>query len=62
MDLKYFVVKKEVKKQRVLIEHINTNLMIINLLTKKLSPKTFSNHVERLGIMNIIADEYVLML
>jgi hypothetical protein len=46
MELKYFVIKKEVHKQRVLIEHISTNLMIIDPLTKGLSPKIFSNHVK----------------
>ena len=37
MELKYFVVKEEVQKHRVLIEHISTNLMIVDPLTKGLS-------------------------
>ena len=36
MKLKYFVIKKEVHKQKVSIEHINTNLMIAYPLTKGL--------------------------
>ena len=52
MELKYFVVKEEVQKQRVSIEHISTNLMIYDPLTKGLSPKTFTDHVERMGLMS----------
>ena len=46
VKLKYFVVKEEVQKQRMSIEHISTNLMITYPLTKGLSPKTFIEHVE----------------
>jgi hypothetical protein len=46
MELKYFVIKKEVYKQKMLIEHISTNLMIIDPLKKGFSPKIFSNHVK----------------
>ena len=52
MELKYFVVKEEVQKQRVSIEHINNNLMIDDHLTKRLLPKTFTGHVERMGFMS----------
>ncbi|KAL0544329.1 hypothetical protein IC582_019442 [Cucumis melo] len=50
MELKYFAVKEEVQKQRVSIEHISTKLMIADLLTKGLLPKTFNDHIERMGI------------
>ncbi|KAL3641393.1 hypothetical protein CASFOL_016361 [Castilleja foliolosa] len=53
MELKYLAVKEEVQKQKVSIEHISTNLMIADPLTKGLSPKTFIGHVERMGIMNV---------
>jgi len=49
MKLKYLVVK-EVQKQRVSIEHISTNLMVADPLTKGLPPKTFNEHVERMGV------------
>ena len=52
MELKYFAIKEEVKKQRVSIEHIYTNLMIVDPLTKGLPPKTFTSHVERMGLMS----------
>jgi len=38
MKLKYFVVEEEVQKHRVSIEHISTNLMIADPLTKGLPP------------------------
>ena len=50
MELKYFVVKEEVQKQRVSIEHIRTDLMIADPLTKGLQPKTFKEHVHRMGL------------
>jgi len=51
MELKYFAVKEEVQKHRVLIEHVSTELMIVNPLTKGLSPKVFTGHVKNMGIM-----------
>ena len=42
MKLKYFVVKEEVQKHRVSIEHISTNVMIVDPLTKGLLPKVFT--------------------
>jgi hypothetical protein len=47
---KYFVVKEEVQKQRVSIEHITTTLMIADPLTKGLPPKTFKEHVNKMGL------------
>ena len=52
IELKYFVVKEEVHKHRVSIEHISTDLMTTNPLTKGLSSKTFIGHVENMGIMS----------
>ena len=50
MELKFFFVNEEVQKQKVSIEHITTNLMIADLLTKGLSPKAFKEHVQRMGL------------
>ena len=55
MKLKYFVVK-EVHKQRVSIEYINTSLMIVDPLNKGLPPKTFIEHVESMSI--IVIDDH----
>ena len=52
MELKYFAIKEKDQKQRVSIEHINTNLMIVNPLTKGLPPTIFTGHVERMGFMS----------
>ena len=51
MEFKFFVVKEEVHKQIVSIKHISINLMIVDPLTKGLPPKTFTGHVERMGLM-----------
>ena len=51
MELKYLSVKEEVQKQTVSIQHISTNYMIVDPLTKGLAPKVFNEHVERMGIM-----------
>ena len=50
MELKYFAVKEKVQKQRVSIEHVRTDLMIVYPLTKGLQPKTFKEHVHRMGL------------
>lgn len=52
MDLKYLSVKEEMQNKRVSIEHIGTDLMIADLLTKGLPPKTFIGHVERMGVID----------
>lgn len=50
VKLKYFVVKEEVHKQRVFIEHITIALIIADPLTKGLPPKTFKKHINRMGL------------
>ena len=35
MKLKYFVIKEEVQKRRVSIEHISTDLMIVDPFDKR---------------------------
>ena len=55
MELKYFTVNEKVQKQRGCIEHIRTDLMIANPLTKGLQPKTFKKHVHKMGF-GCIAD------
>ncbi|GKB84998.1 retrovirus-related pol polyprotein from transposon TNT 1-94 [Tanacetum coccineum] len=38
MDIMFFIMKDEIRKQRVYLEHISTDLMIANPLTKGLPP------------------------
>ena len=52
MELKYFVIMEEVQKHKVSIEHIITDLMTVDFLTKGLSPKIFTGHVKNMGIMS----------
>ena len=50
MELKYFVVKEEIQKQRVSIQHICTELIIADPLMKGIQPKLFKEHVLRMGL------------
>ncbi|KAL3618884.1 hypothetical protein CASFOL_037112 [Castilleja foliolosa] len=50
MELKYLVVKDEVREQRLSIEYIITQLMVAGALTKALPPKTFMEHVNRMSL------------
>ena len=53
MKLKYFFVKEEVQKQKMSIENININLMIVDHLKKGLLPRTFIEHIENIDIIVI---------
>lgn len=53
MKLKYFVAKEEIQKQKMSIEYISTNLMILDPLTKGLLSKTFIECVESIKIIVI---------
>lgn len=52
MKLKYFAVKKVIHKHKVSMEHISTNLMIVDPLTKGLQSKVFGGHVENVSIIS----------
>lgn len=45
IDINYLTVRKHIKTNKVFIAHINTKLMITNLLTNGMSSKMFKNHV-----------------
>jgi hypothetical protein len=51
MEVKYLVVRERVQKQQVSIENISTTLMIADPLTKGLPPKTYKEHVIRMGLL-----------
>ena len=53
IDIKYLVIREHVKKLKVVIERISTELMIADPLTKGMPPKYFKDHVVqmRLGSM-----------
>ena len=50
MKLKYLVVKDEVREQCISIEHIGTQHMIADPLTKVLPPKAFLEHMNSMGL------------
>ena len=52
IELKYMVVRERVEKQKVSIESISTTLMVADPMTKGLPPKTFKEHVVRMGLLS----------
>ena len=53
IDIKFLVVKQRVQSLQVSIEHINTNSMIADPLTKGLPPKVYYEHVTHMGVVHI---------
>ena len=51
IDIKFLVVKERVQSHLVSIEHIGTNSMIVDPLTKGLPPKVFHEHTARMGVL-----------
>ncbi|RDX73356.1 Copia protein, partial [Mucuna pruriens] len=45
INIKYLVIKEHVKEKKVVIEHVNTKLMIVDPLTKGMPPKNFKDCV-----------------
>jgi len=53
IDIKFLVVKERVQSGKLSIEHIGTNFMIADPLTKGLPPKVFHEHTARMGVTSI---------
>nr|CAN80758.1 hypothetical protein VITISV_019822 [Vitis vinifera] len=53
IDIKFLVVKERVQSLQVLIEHISTNSMIADPLTKGLPPKVYHEHVTHMAVVHI---------
>ncbi|MCH88462.1 hypothetical protein A2U01_0009351, partial [Trifolium medium] len=53
IDIKFLVVKERVQSGQISIEHLGTNSMIANPLTKGLPPKVFHEHVAHMGVIQI---------
>ncbi|GMP71916.1 hypothetical protein CsSME_00030151 [Camellia sinensis var. sinensis] len=51
IDIKFLVVKERVQSGQISIEHIGTNSMIADPLTKKLPPKVFHEHTTHMGVV-----------
>ncbi|XP_050895978.1 secreted RxLR effector protein 161-like [Lathyrus oleraceus] len=50
IDIKYLAIRERVKDKIVVINHISTNLMIIDPLIKGMPPIKFKDHVENMGL------------
>ena len=48
IDIKYLAIREKVKDKKVIIEHISTELMIVDPLTIGIPPFKFKDHVERM--------------
>ena len=53
IDIKFLVVKERVHSGLISIEHIGTNSMIANPLTKGLPPKVFHEHTTHMGVVSL---------
>jgi len=51
IDIKYYVVKEKVQDQTIEIEHIESEQMLADLLTKGLPSKVFREHLAGMGLM-----------
>ena len=52
IDIKYLRVRENIKRHEVFIEHISTELMIADPMTKGLPVKLFKSHVEHMGLID----------
>ena len=50
INIKYLAIREHVKEKKVVIEHISTELMIANLLTKGMLVRNFSENVTNMGL------------
>ena len=50
IDIKYYVVKGKVWDHIISLEHISTEKMLVDLLTKGLPPNVFREHLAGMGL------------
>ena len=50
IDIKYLAIRERVKEKKVVIEHVSTELMLADPLTKGMPPRSYKDHVDRMGI------------
>jgi hypothetical protein len=50
IDIKYYVVKDKVRDHIINLEHISTDIMLVDPLTKGLPPNVFREHVADMGL------------
>lgn len=54
IDIKYLAIREHVKENKVVIEHVSTELMIVYPFTKGMPPFKFKNHVTNMGLGSIM--------
>ena len=54
VDIKYLAIREHVKEKKVVIEHISTELMITDPLTKGMPQMKFKDHVDRMRIVSFL--------
>ena len=54
INIKYLAIRERVKEKKVVIEHVNTKLMIIDPLTKGMPPFKVKDHVDRMRLGSIM--------
>ena len=57
IDIKFPVVKGRVQSGQISMEHLGTNSMIADPLTKGLPPKVFHEHVVHIGVLQFEESE-----
>ena len=50
IDIKYLAIRERVKEMKVVTEHISTEPMIVDPLTKGMPPKSFKDHLVQMGL------------
>ena len=50
IDIKYLAIRKHVKDKTMVIEHVSTELMIVDPLTKGISSSKFKDHTYHMGL------------
>lgn len=54
IDIKFRVIKERVQEKKVIMEHISTQLMIADPLTKGMQIKSFKGHVVKMGLSSVM--------
>ena len=52
MDVKFLKVREKVKEGVIVMEHLSTNMMIVDPLTKALPNGIFKAHVSHMGVVD----------
>ena len=54
INIKYLAIRERVKDKKMVIEHVSTELMIADPLTKGMPLFRFKDHVEKRGLDSIV--------